>query len=194
MSFSIERKYLLKKIDVKINKTYDVAVLNLPEHADISSFKSSIKLSSYDKIKSTFFDVVAEELSVKMDVECRMAGYGIDNEGKAGTIHTGVVGKIQGYYDQSLNLIKAVYHKTNGTVKNEALVNPGDSGGPLYCKKSEDTNWTLVGITPGYSPLLTKTQVQPHLPQGFTLISVISDEDFSVWTPVWSISDFLPIP
>ncbi len=178
----LERKDIPKKIEVKINETYDVAVLTLPEHADISAFNSSIKLSAYKKIEKTFFNVAADDansLLVKDDVECRMAGYGLDNFNVAGVLRTGAVGKVTKRIDKSLNLVYGYCFDTNGKVQNKSLGAEGDSGGPLYCKKKGNiTVWTLVGILPG----------------GGGTSGGMTNFNYSVWTPVWSVSDFLPTP
>jgi len=150
----LTRNDLPNRIDVKRNEIYDVAVLTLPEHADISCFTSSIKLSAYKNVETTFFNTVASEpssLFVKDDAECRMAGYGFDNNDTWGTLHTGAVGKMtkQQTTDQSLNMVCGYCFGTNGKVKNMSFGAEGDSGGPLYCKKNGDTAWTLVGILYG---------------------------------------------
>ncbi|MFH1222908.1 MAG: trypsin-like serine protease [Pseudomonadota bacterium] len=110
-----------------------------------------------------------KKYELKSSVECRMAGYGFDKKNKLGNMHTA---KLPLQYYKKLQLLNRVDEVTLTRMnwpeseqivlepeKLTTVTMPGDSGGPLYCRKSKNDEWVLVGVYSGgpwskYSPTI----------------------------------------
>lgn len=129
------------------------------------------------------------DLKLRSGADCRIAGYGINNEGGVGSLKNASIGNedllmvnkirltseqlIEKKFSTGSSAALAIEHclvnlqrevtvqtltalyQTAGTVLNKSgLVTSGDSGGPLYCRKNEQSPWKLVGINSFLRPQL----------------------------------------
>ncbi len=132
-------------------------ILDLKTESKITPMKYA---DDHQKILDTIFteDLDSGTFYLKDDVECRMAGYGTDNDSKIQRLH--VAKLTQGpnyrlYYGRHLEKYGMGYVAFSNVDSPKGILKTnhtetGDSGGPLYCKINDV--WTVIAELHGHGP------------------------------------------
>lgn len=187
-------KFIETHTDIVINKDHkganqvknDLGVIELkspinPDSIKPSLFKPNSVYDYFTNVGAPFDGPTPPE--IRNDSECKMEGFGINNEGLSGTLHSAPVASFLNI-DQSQILAGEEYITKNLSPKKRRMINtcvgnynesllpediiplakrlheemmfdsvlaPGDSGGPLLCRKKGTLPWTIVAVATAVS-------------------------------------------
>lgn len=133
----------------------DIALIELKKNYKISEISPMELLPNVTQVKNKFFEkdpFESNKYRFLKNVKCRLAGYGIDNDGNSKRLCSTELTqdfRNKGYFAYQVGESKDKVEQAVIMIQhilNSGPIEEGDSGGPLYCRTNDKEKWILIGI------------------------------------------------